>query len=100
MHHYIVEIIYRAPMERIEQTVAAHRQYLQTGFDSGVLLCSGPQLPRSGGILVARATSREELERFIANDPYKLEQVADYRVIEFQPLMHQALVAEWFGAGK
>lgn len=100
MHHYIVEITYRVPMERIEQTVAAHRQYLQTGYDSGLLLCSGPQVPRSGGILVARAASREALEQFIAGDPYRLEQLADYRLIEFQAVKHLPLVAEWFGGGQ
>lgn len=97
MHHYIVEITYRVPLARIEQTVAAHRQYLQTCYDSGLLLCSGPQQPRSGGILVARAASREAMEQFIANDPYKLEQLADYRLIEFQPVKYLPQAAEWFG---
>jgi uncharacterized protein YciI len=98
MHHYIVEITYRVPMERIEQTVAAHRQHLQAGYDRGLLLCSGPQQPRTGGILVARAAAREVLEQFIAQDPYRLQDLADYRLIEFQPVKQQPWAAEWFGA--
>jgi uncharacterized protein YciI len=98
MPHYVVEITYRVPLPRIEQTVAAHRAHLQTGYDSGLLLSSGPQQPRVGGILIARATGRAELEAFIAQDPYQLEGLADYRLIEFQPVKHQPWAAEWFGA--
>lgn len=98
MPHYIVEITYSVPLSRIEQTVAAHRAHLQTGYDRGLLLASGPQNPRQGGILIARATARTELEAFIAQDPYRQEDLADYRLIEFLPVMHQSWTAEWFGA--
>jgi uncharacterized protein YciI len=96
MPHFIVEITYRAPLGRIDQTLAAHRAHLQGGYDRGLLLCSGPQVPRSGGFLVARAPAREVLDQFIAQDPYAVEGLADYRVVEFQPVKHQAWAAEWF----
>ena len=99
MPHYIVEITYRALLSRIDQTVAAHRAHLQIGYDRGLLLCSGPQQPRQGGILIARAPTRAELDAFIAQDPYRLEELADYRLIEFQPVKHQPWAAEWFTAG-
>ena len=98
MPHYVIEITYRVPMSRIEQTVAAHRAHLQTGYDSGLMLASGPQQPRVGGILIARASSRAELEAFIAQDPYRLEELADYRLIEFQPVKHQPWATQWFTA--
>ena len=98
MPHYIVEITYRVPLSRIEQTVKAHRAYLQTGCDRGLLLACGPQNPRQGGILIARTAERSELEAFIAQDPYRLEELADYRLIEFLPVMHQPWAAEWFTA--
>ena len=98
MPHYIVEITYRAPLSRIEEVLPTHRAYLQTGYDSGLLLGSGPQIPRQGGILIARAPTRADLEAFIAQDPYRLQDLADYRLIEFQPVKHQPWAAEWFGA--
>lgn len=98
MPHYIVEITYRAPLARIDETVTAHRAHLQTGYDQGMLLASGPQVPRSGGILVARAPSREALEAFIAKDPYQVQGLAEYRLIEFQPVKRQDWAADWFGA--
>jgi len=99
MPHYIVEISYRVPLSRIDQTLAAHRAHLQAGYDRGLLLASGPQQPRQGGILIARAPTRAELEAFIAQDPYRLEELADFRLIEFQPVKHQPWAAEWFTAG-
>jgi uncharacterized protein YciI len=98
MPHYLVEITYLVPLARIEETVAAHRAHLKTGYDSGLLLCSGPQVPRSGGILLARASERAALEAFIAQDPYALQGLAEYRLIEFQPVLHQPWAAEWFTA--
>ncbi len=96
MPHYIVEITYRVSLARIEETVAAHRAHLQTGYDQGLLLASGPQVPRSGGILIARAPTREALESFIARDPYRVQDLADYRLIEFQPVKRQDWAGEWF----
>lgn len=98
MIHFVVEITYRAPLARLDETVAAHRAHLQAGYDAGLLLGSGPQVPRTGGILLARAPSREALEAFIARDPYRLQNLADYRLIEFQPVKHQPWAADWFGA--
>jgi uncharacterized protein YciI len=98
MLHFVVEISYRVPLARIEETVPAHRAHLQTGYDQGLLLASGPQVPRSGGILLARAPSREVLEEFIARDPYRMQDLADYRLIEFQPVKQQGWAADWFTA--
>jgi uncharacterized protein YciI len=98
MLHFVVEITYRVPLARIDETLAAHRAHLQTGYDQGLLLASGPQVPRSGGILLARAPSREALEAFMARDPYRVQGLVDYRLVEFQPVKHQPWVAEWFTA--
>jgi len=54
MKHFIIEVTYTVPMEMIEQTVNEHRAFLQTGFDKGWLLASGPLVPRIGGMIIAR----------------------------------------------
>lgn len=96
MPHYMVEITCRAPLSRIDAVLPAHRAYQQAGCDSGLLLGSGPQIPRQGGILIGRAPTRAGLEALIAQDPYRLQDVADYRLIEIQPVKHQPWAAEWF----
>ncbi|MCL5270941.1 MAG: YciI family protein [bacterium] len=95
MKHFIIELTYTAPTERIEAAVAEHRAYLQKGYDAGLLLCSGPQVPRVGGVIVARGESREVIERFFADDPFNTNIVASYRIIEFDPVKRQPFLEGW-----
>ncbi len=95
MNHFIIEIIYRAPLGKIEEILPAHRQFLQTGYDKGIILMSGPQVPRIGGILVARAKSMEELDAFFSSDPYRLNGLGEYRYTQFNPVKYQELIKDW-----
>lgn len=95
MKHFIVEIIYKAPIEKINEVRERHRAFLETGYKKGVILMSGPQVPRTGGIIVARGESMEEISEFLSNDPYQKEKAAEYKFIEFVPVHHQDLIKEW-----
>ncbi len=95
MKHFIVEIKYKNPAEKIEKLRPLHREHLQRGYGSGILLVSGPKASGSGGIIVARANSMEELTGFFANDPYILENAADYFYIEFNPVSRQKILDNW-----
>jgi uncharacterized protein YciI len=95
MKHFIVEINYKIPAEQMAEIVVEHRQFLQTGYDRGLLLCSGPRVPRTGGMVVARAASLEEIQRFFADDPYHLHDVAEHHFVEFEPVKRQAFLEDW-----
>jgi len=98
MKFFIVEITYTAPLSEIDRALAAHRQFLQTGYDQNRLLLSGPQTPRVGGIIIARGQSLEELQAFFTSDPYQIASLATYRYIEFSPVKHQPAVSDWVRA--
>jgi uncharacterized protein YciI len=95
MKHFIVEITYRVPVEQLVEVTPLHRAFLQAGYDSGLLLFSGPQVPRTGGMVVARAASLEEIQGFFAGDPYQTQGVATYRFVEFNPVKSQAFMEPW-----
>jgi uncharacterized protein YciI len=76
---------YTAPLERIEELVPAHRDYLQEQFAAGVFVVSGRRVPWTGGVIVARGT-REQVEAAVAADPFTREGVAETELVEFQPL--------------
>jgi uncharacterized protein YciI len=95
MKHFMVEIVYTAPLEQVEQALSAHRAYLQGGYAQGILLMSGPQEPRTGGIVIARGSTKEDVVAFFKQDPYALEGVATHRVIEFIPKNFQPFLAAW-----
>ncbi|KAF0143017.1 MAG: hypothetical protein FD122_283 [Stygiobacter sp.] len=95
MRHFVVEIIYKSPIEKIEELTPIHREFLQTGYKAGMLLVSGPKVPRTGGIVIAKANSMEEIAEFFKNDPYALNDAADYSFIEFNPKSHQEILKGW-----
>lgn len=39
---FVLLVTYTAPLERIDSVLAQHRNFLQTGYDKGFLLASGP----------------------------------------------------------
>ena len=53
MKHFLVDIDYLVPVEELAEILPRHRAFLQTGYDKGILLCSGPKEPRTGGLAVA-----------------------------------------------
>jgi uncharacterized protein YciI len=100
MKHFLIIITYTASLEKIDQLLSGHREFLQTGYDKGLLLMSGPRTPRSGGIVIARAKSREEIEEFFRIDPYKTNKLAEYDFIEFNPVKHQEFLNDWISKDK
>jgi uncharacterized protein YciI len=99
MKHFLLEGQHLVPFEqRAPELIAAHRRFLQEGYDKGRFLLSGPSIPPTGGVLVARARSREELNEFLADEPFCKAKVMRFsRITEFDPVQHQPVLKEWFG---
>ena len=95
MKHFIIEIIYKVPFEKISEIVPEHRTYLNEGYENGMLLMSGPKNPKTGGILIARAKDISEIENFLDKDPFHIHDVVEYRITEFTPVKHQEFVKTW-----
>jgi uncharacterized protein YciI len=84
--------------QRAPELIADHRQFLQQGYNNGRFLLLGPTIPTKGGILIARAESIEELNEFLADEPYcKAKAMRFSKIIEFDPVQHQPILMEWFG---
>jgi len=95
MKHFIIELTYTAPAERLDKIVAEHRVFLKTGYERGWLLMSGPQVPRTGGMVVGRAPSLEAIQQFFQDDPYQKKGAATYRFVEFEPVRLQEWMKDW-----
>ena len=98
MKYFLVELTYTVPLPQIEAATPAHREFLQNGYDRGLLLCSGPKVPRTGGVVLARAESLEAAQEFFTSDPFQKGHLADYRFIEFNPVKRAICAEEWFAA--
>jgi uncharacterized protein YciI len=98
MKHFVVEATYSAPIERVREATARHREWLDRGYEAGLFLCSGPKTnPPVGGYLVARAETIEVLQTMFAEEPFNKEGLATFTFTEFNPVKRQGWTEEWFG---
>lgn len=77
---YLVDLTYVVPLAEVDPHLEAHRAYLAAQYVSGTFLASGPKVPRTGGVILARAASYEALLGVLAQDPFHRHGVADYTV--------------------
>ena len=95
MNYYTIESQFQKPFDQFGEAVGQHRTYLQTWYDKGVLLCSGPKTDKSGGIIIGKAGSISEIEAIIRGDPYNIMGLAKYTVKEFNPVKKAAVLDAW-----
>jgi uncharacterized protein YciI len=81
---FVIELMYTAELTEIDANMRAHMAYLKQQYDAGRFLISGRKIPRDGGIILALAESREELEALVRQDPFVSRGLAEYRIIEFR----------------
>jgi uncharacterized protein YciI len=81
---FIVELIYKADLAKIDAHMRAHVAFLKKYYANGHFVVSGRKIPRDGGIIVAVGQTREEIEGIMRQDPFCKEGLADFRVIEFR----------------
>jgi uncharacterized protein YciI len=80
---FLVELNYVKPLNEVDKHLGDHRAYLAASYANGTFLVSGPKEPRTGGVILASASSREELLATLAADPFQVHGIAEYQVTEF-----------------
>lgn len=84
---FIISLTYIKPLEEVDALLEEHVAYLKEQYTLGSFLASGRKVPRTGGIILARGVSREEIETIITLDPFYRHGVAEYEITEFIPTM-------------
>jgi len=82
---FIVSLTYLCEMDEIENHLSSHIAYLDRHYAAGHFLASGRKNPRTGGIILANVESAHVLDGIIAEDPFKINNLAHYEMIEFIP---------------
>jgi uncharacterized protein YciI len=90
---FLLLLKYKVPIEHVERVTPVHREFLEQGYRAEKLLVSGPRVPRTGGVIVARVKTREEVDALIHEDPFFKEGVADYEIVEFQAVKFHSSIA-------
>ena len=84
---FIAILTYKKTLEEVDRYLQAHRDYLAEHYAAGDFIMSGPQTPRVGGVIVMKAENHSVVDTIIAQDPFKVNGIADYQIVEFTPTM-------------
>ncbi|WP_338559162.1 YciI family protein [Paraclostridium sordellii] len=96
MKYFIVEGILKSTNKIDKDTMTKHMNYSQKAMDEGIILMSGLKENMSGGIFIMKSDSIENIKEYLDNEPFKLEGIQDYKIVEFSPHYFNESPSEWF----
>ena len=80
---YIIDLNYIVPLEELDAHMTEHVKYLHRDYKQNKFVTSGRKVPRTGGIILALADSKEEVEQIISEDPFFIHKLAEFNITEF-----------------
>lgn len=82
---FIIHVNYIKPLSEVDKYIADHAKFLDKQYANNNLIVSGRKNPRTGGIILTSISEREELEHIVSLDPFFVNKIAEYEIIEFVP---------------
>ena len=84
---FIANLKYKKSIEEVNKVLETHLEYLDKYFEKGKFICTGKKsFPELGGVILFDSNNLEEAEKILYEDPFYIEEIADYEIIEFQPV--------------
>jgi uncharacterized protein YciI len=80
---FIINLNYIVPLEKLDAHMTEHVKFLNKYYKLNVFVASGRKVPRTGGIILALAKSKEEIEQIIQEDPFFSHKLAEFSITEF-----------------
>lgn len=88
MARFAVELVFGDNRDERLAVRPAHREYVATLVERGVVLAAGPYADETGALLVYEVADEAELREVLAADPYTpADVIKETRVHEWQLLM-------------
>ena len=82
---YIVNLNYIKEVSEVEKHLEEHIKFSEKYYEMGKFICSGRKNPRTGGVILLNAESLSEVESIILEDPFNINEIAEYEITEFFP---------------
>lgn len=84
---FIANLKYKKSMEEVNKVLEAHLEYLDKYFEKEKFICTGKKsFPELGGVILFNSNNLEEAKKILYENPFYVEEIADYEIIEFQPV--------------
>lgn len=80
---FIVDLNYVAPLPKLDEHMADHVKFLRKYYKRNIFVASGRKVPRTGGIILAIAPSKDEVEMIMQEDPFYIHKLVDFSITEF-----------------
>jgi uncharacterized protein YciI len=80
---FIINLNYIVPLDTLDEHMTDHVKFLRKYYKQNIFLASGRKVPRTGGIILALAKSKEEIQKIIEEDPFHLHKLAEFTITEF-----------------
>jgi uncharacterized protein YciI len=80
---YIALLTYTAPETEVDYALPDHSSWVRTQFTRGLFLVSGKGTGAADQVILTRPVLRGKLDAVLASDPFVVQRLARYDVIEF-----------------
>jgi uncharacterized protein YciI len=91
---FVVDLNYIVPLPQLDARMPAHVKFLKKYYKLNVFVASGRKVPRTGGIILALAKDRAEIETIMAEDPFFIHGLAEFTIIEFRTSQYHGALKE------
>ncbi len=81
---------YTQPLNIVDQYRQIHHAYLKPLFANDLLLVAGRKNTEKGGVIIAKDISYQAFKEILDNDPFVINGVTQYEIIEFTPSFYHA----------
>lgn len=96
MKYFIVEGNLKDSDKINDNIMKEHMAYTKKAMDNGMILMSGLKEDMTGGIFIIKSETLKKVEEYLMNEPFEINGIQDYKVIEFNPHYFNQSPSEWF----
>ncbi len=82
----LVSLHYTVSLDQIDAYLGPHRALLNDLAARGIIICSGPKNPRTGGVILMNVDSINAAQQILSADPFLQQNLATYDYTEFTPV--------------
>ena len=98
MKYYILEGNMKPDIPQgpeFKKILDAHHAFMEPYFEAGKILTSGPLVGGRGGVILLRLEDDDNIDDFIAKDPFAQSGIQEYRIRQFDVFQIQEYAKEW-----
>lgn len=75
---------YLKPLDEVDRHLDPHIAWIARNAAEGRILLTSSRRPRTGGLMLATAADQTEIEAMIAEDPFIVNGVAEYEILDVE----------------